>query len=155
MMGRPTSLTPEVQRIIVAAISRGHYLEIAGNLAGVPYRTLASWRERGEAGEAPYADFLHATKKAEAEAEDRLLGEIGDARAAVVGATGADLWQAKAWIMERRWPARWSGRVRLTVNEELSNVLKRIEQKLDPETFAKVVDATREDAAASGGTATH
>lgn len=153
---RPTLLTPEVQAVLVEAIRKGHYRETAAHLAGVTRRTLNNWEQRGETGEAPYAEFFLAIKKAEAEAEDTLLGEIRAAQPAVSGpgGAGADLWQARAWVMERRWPSRWGGRVRATVNDELAAVLKRIEAKLDPETFAKVVDATREDdAGASGGEA--
>ena len=145
---RPIELTPEVQRVIVSAIRRGHYRETAAKLAGVSYRSLRRWEERGEHGEAPFAEFCQALQKAEAKAEARLLKQIANAKPAVhgEGGSGADLWQAKAWIMERRWPSRWGGRVRATVNDELAAVLKRIEAKLDPETFAKVIDATREDA---------
>lgn len=151
-MSRPTLLTLEVQAAIVNAIERGHYRETAANLAGVTYRTLRNWEERGETGEAPYAAFFQALKRAEAVAEDSLLQQIQKAQPAIVGAQGADLWQAKAWIMERRWPGRWGGRVRATVQDELAAVLKRIESKLDAETFAKVIDATREDAASEGAT---
>lgn len=147
-MARPTSLTPAVQAAIVEAIKRGHYRETAANLAGVSYRSMRRWEEAGEAEGATglYADFAHALKQAEAEAEDTLLQAIMTAQPAVVGVSGADQWQAKAWVMERRWPKRWSGRVRVTVNEELAALLKRVEVKLDPDTFAKVVDAAREDA---------
>lgn len=152
MAGRPTSLTPEVQAVIVEAIGRGHYRETAAHLAGVSRRSLTNWEQRGEVGEAPYADFFIALKQAEAKAEDTLLREIASAQPAITGegGRGADLWQSKAWIMERRWPGRWGGRVRATVTDELAAVLKRIEEKLDPETFAKVIDATREDAPAAG-----
>lgn len=154
-MARPTSLTPEVQATICAAIERGHYREVAASLAGVTYRTLRNWEQRGETGEAPYAEFFHSLKNAEAIAEDNLLKQIANAAPSMGKEQGADLWQARAWIMERRWPSRWSGRVRVTVNDELAAVLKRIEAKLDPETFAKVVDATREDAPASAPDARH
>lgn len=149
---RPTLLTPEVQVAIVEAIRKGHYRETAANLAGITRRTISNWEQRGEAGEAPYAEFFLAIKRAEAEAEDALLDQIRTAQPAVSGpgGAGADLWQAKAWVMERRWPSRWGGRVRATVNDELAAVLRRIEAKLDPETFAKVVDATREDASSEG-----
>jgi hypothetical protein len=140
-MGRPTSLTPEVQATIVEAIGKGLYRETAAQLAGVTYRTLRNWEERGDAGEAPYAEFFQLLKKAEAAAECDIIAGVR---------MGCEGWQSKAWIAERRWPSRWSGRVRLTVNEELSAVLDKIRAKLDEETFAKVIDATREDAPGAG-----
>lgn len=145
-MARPTSLTPEVQRAICAALEKGNYLETAASAGGVHRNTLRSWIQRGEVGEEPYAAFLCAVKTAEDKGERLLLRTIRK---------GVDGWQARAWIMERRWPARWGGRVRITVNEELSNVLRRIESKLDPETFAKVIDATREDAPGASAEARH
>lgn len=152
-MARPTLLTQEVQMLVVASLRNGNYRRVAARLAGISERTLYNWEERGETGEEPYASFLQAMKSAEAESEAELLTEIRGAQPAIPGegGRGADIWQAKAWIMERRWPSRWGGRVRATVDSELAAVLKRIEAKLDPETFAKVVDATREDASASSG----
>ncbi len=140
-MGRPTSLTPEVQATIVEAISEGLYRETAAQLAGVHRNTLLNWQARGESGEAPYEEFLCAIKKAEAEAERATITRVRG---------GGEGWQSSAWLAERRWPSRWSGRVRLTVNEELSAVLDKIRAKLDDDTFAKVIDATREDAPGAG-----
>lgn len=146
-MGRPTSLTPEVERRILSALRGGNYREAAAQAGGVHRHTLRNWIVRGEAGEEPYAAFLAAVEKAEAFAERRLLKLIK---------VGLEGWQSKAWIMERRWPSRWGGRVRSAVNDELAAIMKRIEEKLDPETFAKVVDATREDApGASPGSTRH
>jgi transposase len=151
---RPTLLTPEVQATIVEAIRKGHYRETAAHLAGITRRTINNWEQRGETGEAPYDEFFRAINTAEAEAEDALLDDIRTAQPGIPGegGRGADLWQAKAWVMERRWPGRWGGRVRATVQDELAAVLKRIETKLDAETFAKVVDATREDASSASAT---
>lgn len=146
MSGRPTKLTDETQATIVAALREGMYREIAAKLAGIHRDTLYGWLERGRTGEAPYAAFSDAVEKAEAEAEQET---VRSAR------TGGDGWQAKAWLAERRWPSRWGGRVRATVNDELAAVLKRIEARLDPDTFAKVVDATREDAASAPDEARH
>lgn len=158
MTGRPTKLTPEVQEQILADLRGGNYRTTACARAGIHRDTLYKWEQRGATGEEPYASFFDAIQKAEAEAEVEALTRIRTAQPAVTGegGRGADLWQKDAWLMERRWPSRWGGRVRATVNDELAAVLKRIEAKLDPETFAKVVDATREDAAGeSPSRATH
>ncbi len=118
-MARPTSLTPEVQEAILAAIRSGNYKRTAAQKAGICEKTLYNWEERGEKGEEPFAGFLQAVKKAEADAESVLLDEVRSAQPGVTGSHGADLWQAKAWILERRWPKRWAARVRQAVTEEL------------------------------------
>jgi transposase len=152
MTGRPTSLTPEVQAVVIEAIKRGNYRDTAAKLAGVTRQTLWNWEQRGETGEAPYAAFFDALQKAEAEAESMLLEEIRHAQPSIPGegGRGADLWQAKAWLMERRWPKRWAQRVRQAVTEELDAFTDRLQKKLDEATYRRVLDASREDAPGEG-----
>jgi transposase len=145
-LGRPSKLTPETQATIVEALREGLYRETAATLAGIHRDTMYGWLERGRTGEAPYAAFSDAVEKAEAEAEQHVIREVR---------MGLDGWQSKAWVAERRWPRRWGGRVRATVSDELAAVMARIEAKLDPETFAKVVDATREDAPGASANTQH
>lgn len=149
--GRPSLLTPDVHARIVRGIAAGNYRETAARAAGVSDRTLRRWCEQGESGEEPHASFLADVERAEARAEMRLLRQIRRAQPAVTGegGRGADLWTAKAWMMERRWPKRWGGRVRATVAEELGALMDKLQRALDAETFRKVVDATREDAPAA------
>jgi transposase-like protein len=156
-MARPTSLTPEVQTAIVAAILDGNYRVTAAQKAGVCERSLYNWLERGATGEAPFAEFLQAVKTAEADAESALLSQIRHAQPAVTGegGHGADIWQAKAWIMERRWPKRWAQRVRQAVTEELDAFTDRLQRRLDDATYRKVLDASREDASGEGTDARH
>lgn len=147
--GRPTSLTPEVEKRVLEAIKAGNYKATACKLAGIHRDTLNGWELRGKTGEEPYASFSDALQTAEAEAESGLLQQIMTAAPAVVGISGPDMWQRLAWIMERRWPQRWSGRVRLQVSEELGAFTAKVRAALDDDTYRKVVDATREDAAGS------
>jgi hypothetical protein len=151
--GRPTSLTPEVHEAIVESIRAGSYRSTAAAKAGVHRNRLAEWEGRGESGEEPYAAFACALQKAEAEAEERLLDEIRNAQPSVTGegGHGPDLWQAKAWIMERRWPKRWAARVRQAVTEELDAFTDRLQRKLDEATYRRVLDASREDASGETG----
>lgn len=156
-MARPTSLTPEVQETIIAAIRSGNYKATACSLAGIHRDTLHSWEVRGAAGEEPFASFSDALQKAEAEAEADLLTEIRTAQSSTPGpgGNGPDLWQAKAWIMERRWPKRWAARVRTAVTEELDAFTDRLARRLDEATYRKVMDASREDAGVEGAEAKH
>lgn len=145
--GNPTKLTPEVARAILEAIEAGNYKATACAAAGVHRDTLNHWEHLADQGHEAYVEFVAALRQAEANAEMGLLAEIRGVRAPVVGVTGPEPWQAKAWIMERRYPKRWGLRVKAAVTEELEAFLARIEKRLDAPTFAKVIDASREDAA--------
>ncbi len=144
MAGRPTSLTPDVQAIVVEAIGRGLYRETAAQLAGVVRKTLWNWEQRGEAGEEPYAEFFHAIKKAEAQAESDVIDGVR---------AGCEGWQSKAWIAERRWPSRWSGRVRVTVNDHVDALTAKL--RSDPELHRKVSDVLADQEPPEASTAAH
>lgn len=139
--GRPTAWSLGVQASIVEALREGLYRVTAAQLAGICERTLYNWIERGEAGEEPYCAFLQACKRAEAEAEHDIIATVR---------RGAEGWQSKAWIAERRWPKRWAGRVRVAVTEEIGVFTERLRRNLDEPTYRKVLDASREDAPAAG-----
>ena len=144
-MGRPTSLTPEVERKICASLRAGNYRETAAAAGDVDARSVRRWLERGEQGEEPFAAFLSAVQKAEAAAERRLLRAIRK---------GVDNWQSKAWIMERRWPAKWGGRVRVTVSEERESLLAKVQR--DPELHERLRNVLGEgDPQATPGTPAH
>lgn len=148
--GRPTTLTPEVQELIIEALRKGNYRDTAAALAGVTRQTLWNWEQWGKEGRAPYKDFFDALEMAEAQAEATLLEEIRTAAPAQTGLTGPDLWQAKAWLMERRWPKRWAQRVRTAVTEEIDAAVGRMAKRLDEATMQRVNDALREDAGGDG-----
>jgi hypothetical protein len=100
-VGRPTSLTPEVAKIIVDAMHAGNYLETAAALAGISVATLRNWLRVGRRGESPeLADFAQAVTQARAIAEVRDLDRIGRDPS----------WQSAAWRLERRHPKRWGRR---------------------------------------------
>lgn len=104
-MARPTKLTPEIQRTIVAALQRGNYAETAAALAGISKDTFYAWLRRGARTKAGiYAQFSDAVKRAMAHGEARDLQVVDSA--AQGGA-----WQAAAWKLERKFPQRWGRRV--------------------------------------------
>jgi hypothetical protein len=135
--GRPTSLTPSVQEAICEAIRAGNYRTVAAAAAGVHRNRLAEWEKRGETGEEPYAGFACALQKAEADAEMSLLAEIRNAQPAVVQSHGADVWQSRAWMLERRFASRWCARVKQQVAEHVDALTDRL--KADPELHKKVL----------------
>ncbi|MDP9868927.1 MULTISPECIES: hypothetical protein [Streptosporangium] len=74
-MGPPTKLTPQVQAGLLAALQAGHSIASAAELAGSCERTVHTWRERGQAGDAPeeFAQFAQALTRARAKARDILV----------------------------------------------------------------------------------
>lgn len=104
--GRPTKCTPERTEQLCRAIRLGLYLEESCQIAGIGYSTHREWIIRAGTGREPYVSYAEQVKRAEAEAEARIIGGIQ--KAASEGA-----WQAYAWLAERRFPARW-GRSRLS-----------------------------------------
>lgn len=151
MAGRPTSLTPEVQATIIAAIEAGNYRSTAAAAAGVHRNRMAEWEKRGESGEEPYASFACALQTAEAKAEIQLVAELRAAEPGIPAVRGADLWQAKAWLLERRFASRWCARVKQQVAENVEALTSKL--KADPELHRKVVDvlADQEPPAAGAG----
>jgi len=136
-------LTPETHALIVEMLRKGHYRKVACAKARITERTLQYWIARGEAGIEPYAAFVIDMAEAEAAIEDELLTAIREAQPAIPEVRGADVWTSRAWIMERRWPKRWSGRVRVSVNEEIDMFTSKLKAK--PELYTKVIDALREE----------
>jgi hypothetical protein len=71
MAGRPTSLTPEVERQVVRAIRKGVYDWVAAQAAGISRRTFYEWMRRGKRGgkrDAQFAAFRAKVEQARAEA---------------------------------------------------------------------------------------
>lgn len=100
-MGRPTKLTPETQAVIIEALENGNYAETAATLGGISHDTFYTWIRKGEDGVEPYAAFADATKRASAKAEAASLASVR---------AQSDSWQASAWFLERRFPAKYAKR---------------------------------------------
>jgi hypothetical protein len=106
-MARPSKLTPEVTKRLTEAIRAGNYYEAACGYAGLGYSTFRAWMVRGEeAKSGKYREFMESIKKAEHEAEVRMV--------AMWQKHMPDNWQAIATFLERRYPDRW-GRKRLDI----------------------------------------
>ena len=146
-----TKLTPQVQEKIckvLSSIGSGVHYTTACAYAGVNYNTFRAWMKRGE--EEPYGiyrDFYNAVKKAEAEAEEKLIKILNDA------APGD--WRAALAMLERRWPERWAKREKLDVEGETEFVVRwatgdkqdELEQQneVDPDDFEELaVDGTND-----------
>lgn len=121
-MGRPTKLTPELQKRIVKLVRDGNYFETAAQAAGIAKSTLYDWMARGDAGDNPFAEFSDALKKAEAEAE---VDAVAMVRA---GLRDAPQWQSAMTFLERRWASKWARR-------DPDHELKRSNLELENETL--------------------
>ena len=128
MRGRRPKLTRFRVKAVLLALEWGATMEQAAEAAGIARRTIYNWMDRGENEvTGPFAEFLHAKRAAEAIAEARALAIIQRAatggepitktrRAPAPDGTIAETitaglslpdWKAAAWLLERRWPARW------------------------------------------------
>jgi hypothetical protein len=105
--GRPTKLTPELQKKICDAVGLGNYLEVAAAYAGIARSTLYDWIRRGRRAKrrTKYRDFAEALDVALATAEVEGVERITKA-----GKSGE--WQADMTRLERMFPTRWARRLR-------------------------------------------
>ena len=104
-MARPTKLTDEVSERVVRALRAGNFPDVAARHAGVHPATYYRWMERGAPArdapeDAPYRRFRAEVERALADAEAAGVGLI------LQSARGGS-WQAAAWLLERRFSARW------------------------------------------------
>jgi hypothetical protein len=98
--GRPTKLTPELAKRILDSIRAGNYLETSAAFAGISKVTLFEWLKRGHTQKTGiHRDFLRSVEKALAEAEVRDV--------LIITQAAQKAWQAAAWRLERKFPARW------------------------------------------------
>ena len=104
-MARPSKLDRETQQRICDAIAAGNYMETAALYAGVCKDTLYQWLKRGRSGkkgDKRYAEFARVVDEALARSEVRDV--------ALIAKAAEQHWQAAAWRLERRYPARWGRR---------------------------------------------
>jgi hypothetical protein len=144
--GRPLLLTDEVQERIVSALRAGAYIETAAAYSGIARPTLYLWIKKGRADpRGRYGVFVDAVDRAIADSEVRDL--------ALITRAATNQWQAAAWKLERRSPDRWGRRdakqITLTVEKELDSALDKLQGRLAPEEFERVVSIIAAEEAGS------
>jgi transposase len=113
-VGRPSKLTPELQKKLVDAIKAGNYFETACGFCGIDYSTFRKWMVKGEkAKSGVYFDFFHAIKKAEAQAEYRMVALWQQAI--------PEDWRSAKDFLERRYPERWGRKEQLKADVKNHN----------------------------------
>lgn len=91
--GRPSKLTPRVQKTIFQAVEAGLPYKLAAAGAGVAESTLRAWR-------AEFPAFSASLKRAEARGALALVQTIR--------AASSKSWQAAAFLLERRHPEEFA-----------------------------------------------
>lgn len=91
--GRPTVVTEDKKREILAVLTAGGSRNTASDYVGVDKASLHRAVESDEA-------FSQQVKKAESKAQLRHLKTIGNA-------SDDGVWQASAWMLERKWPEQF------------------------------------------------
>jgi hypothetical protein len=136
-MGRPTKLTPELQKAICDAIQGGCYVETACLASGIDESTYYRWLEKGGQGQQPYRDFRDAVKKAEAHCEKLAVGTV----LRVAFDPENPNWQAAMTYLERRHPERWGRRDRLRAELTGKNAGPvQVEARNDADSIRQVIE---------------
>jgi hypothetical protein len=144
--GRPTVLTPKLARAIVKSIRLGCYIEDAAEAEGVSRSVVFDWLDQGRRGVSEaHIEFLDAVTRARAADTRNSMATIEKASKLESGALE---WKAAAWKLERKHPAKFGPKVRITVVEELSGFLEELARVIPAEWYEKVLEVA---ARRSGG----
>lgn len=79
-LGRPIEFTPGLGRRICVRVAKVGFEVIAAESVGVHRHTLRNWRERGERGEEPFAEFAAELAAAKAQHMRGQLEKVEDPR---------------------------------------------------------------------------
>lgn len=133
--GRPHELTAEIVKQVGELLPRTLYVETVADQIGVHRDTVRGWIKRGgkeqrrrERGKTPnpaldlHCQLIGVVKKGLAEQEANYLAGVQ-----LAGEGG--VWQAMAWILERRFPDRWAGNRKemKELREQLTAILKAVD----------------------------
>lgn len=115
--GRPTDFTDATREAILATLRQGNFRESAARAAGISPRTLQLWLSRGRREKrGAFGDFFRAVLRAEMDAESLVVAKLH---------SSPDLNHAKWWL-ERRFPQRWSLKVR-RLERQLVDLVRQLE----------------------------
>lgn len=102
--GRPSKLTPKVEKEFVDLVKSGSYIETACAVVGIGRSTYYDWiKKANDSLESNrYTKFRDKVRKAQAWAEARDV--------AIIQQHAEKHWKAAAWLIERRYRQRWGRR---------------------------------------------
>ena len=133
MAGRKSKLTPQLINDAVKLLKGGSYISTVCEFIGIDTSTWYRWMREGKKAKAGIKNhFYHAIKKAEAEAEIRMVTDIQKI------ANENQTWQALAWMLERKYPERWGRKDKISADVSHTGKVKEsheynvnIEQKVE------------------------
>jgi len=112
---RKNKLTPELTKKVGELLEEGLYVETVCKAVGISTKTFYQWLNRGET-EKKYAEFKKVVEESEAKFEERLVGTIKT--------YSIEDWKAAAWLLERRFPRRWSQHISEETTIEMQEGMK-------------------------------
>ena len=140
VQGRREVFTPEVQEILIEALSRGLSKKDACAIAGISYPALRKWQQMAYPEhpnfDQKYLDFMLLVKKAEIALKEKCLKtiisavETGDANIALK-------------VLERKWRKEWSTQANLTLAGDPENPIITKVIAFDPSAFPTPAQATK------------
>lgn len=151
LMGRPSVLTKDVHVELVAYARKGVPRSVAAKACRISKNVIRNWETRGEEGEEPYATFIAEYNQAAAEFRIDLIEAIRNAKPALVGVSGADPWQAQAWLLERLDPENFSQKINQHKRETEDAILAKL--RAHPKLHAEVAHVLAAEEDPASGTA--
>lgn len=134
--GRPTKLTPELQKAFCDQLASGCTYETAAEALEIHHSTISFWLSRGRQEQTGrYANFFKAVQRARAQVVQRLLARAQQrVRSKKDGGEGADPLPLLA-VIDRRYQPQ----VRVQVVSEINEILDKLEQEFarEPEIFER------------------
>ncbi len=123
--GRPTKISDALIEKVCGFIEEGNFIDTAAVCAGIHYCTYYNWIKWGDRRHqdfkgGQYEVFFKAVKNAERRAERSILLDLY--------ATKGMAWTKFAWVLERRFPAKWGRRFQQLPASQQEDGVKGIEQ---------------------------
>lgn len=139
---RVRKINTRIAEEVIASMEAGTGLEQAAAASGVARTTLQAWIAQGHDEDqlgknTLLAQFYRATHEAGSRCEDRYVTIIANAAQVT--------WTAAAWMLERKFPARYGQRVQVTVEMELQKAMDKLRRHLPAKEYEKVLEALASD----------
>ena len=139
-MGQPTKCTPERIEAICAKIRKGVRDEVAAQCQGVSPAAHYNWMNWGADGREPYVEYMESVARARAEWEAEKVEELNATVTYSKDGTPAAVGRDRQWLLRHLRKEAYSEDFRIEVMDNAhEQIIGRLRQALDSETFAKVL----------------